>query len=137
MAVQGDSVKQERQKMVEAQRLQMHWLHNTLSHQLHLTKKLEHMDKFMAAEEEGNDNAEKENARRQKEQAERKRMQEEQKMAEMMAQQKLEQQIAKEEFERQLQEMEKQKKLQAKARKDKFLKSKADQEVRFINTLSV
>jgi len=116
--------------MIEAQRLQMHWLNNTLAHQLNLTKKLEHMDKFMAAEEEGDNQAQIENERRQKQQNEMRKMREEQKMAEQLAQQRLEQQIAKEEFEKQQLELERMKKAQAIARKEKFLKSKADQDAK-------
>ena len=74
--------------MKEAQRLQMHWLNNTLSHQLHLAKKLESMDKFMATEAANDDQAEKDRSERMRQLNEERRKNEERKMAEAAAQQK-------------------------------------------------
>merc|ERR1712085_11322 len=126
-ALQSDCVRQERQKMSQAQSLQLQWLQNCLSHQLHTAKMLEKADTMLAQEEADNTQGAKEHADRVRRKNEERREAEEQKMQEQLAQQKLEREIAKAEFERQLEALEHAKVIQAQRRKEQHLKSVSDQ----------
>merc|ERR1712194_675265 len=126
-ALQSDCVRQERQKMSQAQSLQLQWLQNCLSHQLHTAKMLEKADKMLAQEEEDNNQGAREHAETVKRKNEERKEEEERKLQEQLAQQKLEREIAKAEFERQLEALEHQKIIDAQKRKEAHLKSIADQ----------
>merc|ERR1712194_933825 len=122
-ALQSDCVRQERQKMSQAQSLQLQWLQNCLSHQLHTAKMLEKADKMLAQEEEDNNQGAREHAETVKRKNEERKEEEERKLQEQLAQQKLEREIAKAEFERQLEALEHQKIIDAQKRKEAHLKS--------------
>merc|ERR1712194_93552 len=126
-ALQSDCVRQERQKMSQAQSLQLQWLQNCLSHQLHTAKMLEKADKMLAQEEEDNNQGAREHAETVKRKNEERKEEEERKLQEQLAQQKLEREIAKAEFERQLEALEHQKIIDAQKKKEAHLKSIADQ----------
>lgn len=106
LALQGDTLKRERLKMLRAQQLQKGWLKNTLLNELKSLQELEKADQKLIAE--GSDRAEKEReyARRTKEMNDKRAEEEERKRIELLAQEKYEKQMAKEEFHRQQEEQE-------------------------------
>merc|ERR1711988_272513 len=101
LALNGDTLRYERQKLLKAQEIERTWLQNALNNELKQLQKLEGDNK--ALNEQANDDAEqqREKARKMKELNDKRAAEEERKALEAEARQKLARQLAKEEFEKQ------------------------------------
>lgn len=106
LALQGDTLKRERIKLLRSQQLQKGWLKNTLLNEVRQLQELDLADKKLAEEGDKNAAAAREQALRTKELNDKRAADEERKRLEQLAQQRYEKQMAKEEFMRQQQEEE-------------------------------
>lgn len=105
MAIQSDSLKQERAKLLRAQDRERQWLKSALDNELRQLKELEMKDISHSEVENTGDQRMKEAAARMKALNDKKAMEEERKQMELEARQQLEKKIAKEEFHKQHREL--------------------------------
>lgn len=105
LALSGDTLKLERQKLMKAQEIERNWLRNALHNELANLKTLEGNNTKLLQEAADDSQANEDAARRVKEVNDKRSAEEEKKTMEMEARQKLERQIAKEEFHKQQEEL--------------------------------
>lgn len=120
LALNGDTLKQERQKLLRAQEKERNWLKNQLRSELYQLQTLENNDNKMKKESADNNDAMIENARRMKELNDKRAQNEERKAMEAEARQRLEKEIAKQEFHKAQQDLKKKAELQAAKEKEAY-----------------
>jgi len=112
LALNGDTLRYERQKLLKAQEIERTWLQNALNNELKQLQKLEGDNKALTEEADKDAQGQRDKAKKLKDLNDKRAIEEEVKAQEGEARQKLEKQIAKEEFHKQQQELE------VKAKKD-------------------
>ncbi|CAL1154425.1 unnamed protein product [Cladocopium goreaui] len=125
LALNSDTLKLERQKLLRAQETERHlaggagkWLNQALEIELKNLKDLESANEFLDSAAKDTQAYFREQSRKMKEMNDRRAAEEERKQLEMEARQKLEKQLAKEEFHRQQLEMQRKRKEEAKRLKE-------------------
>jgi len=117
LALNSDTLKLERQKLLRAQETERSWLKSALNSELHQLKQLEAANQLLEGEASDRQEKLREQSRKMKELNDKRAADEERKQMEMEARQKLEKQLAKEEFHRQ--QLELQNKMKEDAQKQK------------------
>lgn len=120
LALNSDTLKQERQKLLRAQEHERNWLKNQLRSELHQLKTLETHNERLTKEGQDNQAAVVEAARKMKELNDKRAAAEERKAMEAEARQKLEKQIAQEEFHKAQQEIKRKAALNAAKEKEAY-----------------
>eukprot|EP00927_Polykrikos_kofoidii_P085692 TRINITY_DN9385_c0_g1_i8.p1 TRINITY_DN9385_c0_g1~~TRINITY_DN9385_c0_g1_i8.p1 ORF type:complete len:540 (+),score=168.32 TRINITY_DN9385_c0_g1_i8:66-1685(+) len=128
LALKGDTLKQERVKLLKAQENERAWLQNALNNELKQLQRLEGNTKMQAEEANKDMERQKEAARKLKELNDRRAMEEERKALEAEARQKLEKQIAREEFAKQQEELKAKAEIEAQEQKLAYERSVANAE---------
>jgi len=118
LALNSDTLKLERQKLLRAQETERKWLNQALEIELKNLKDLESANEFLDSAAKDTQAYFREQSRKMKEMNDRRAAEEERKQLELEARQKLEKQLAKEEFHRQQLEMQQKRKQEAKRLKE-------------------
>eukprot|EP00929_Paragymnodinium_shiwhaense_P113080 TRINITY_DN81348_c0_g1_i1.p1 TRINITY_DN81348_c0_g1~~TRINITY_DN81348_c0_g1_i1.p1 ORF type:complete len:523 (+),score=235.97 TRINITY_DN81348_c0_g1_i1:123-1691(+) len=113
LALQGDTLRKEREKLLKAQQIERTWLQNALNMELKQLQTLEQNNSNLTKQASNDMEAQKEKARKIKELNDQRAAEEERKAREAEARAKLEKQIAKEEFAKQQEDLEKKAKQEA------------------------
>ncbi|CAE7306217.1 KDM1B [Symbiodinium sp. CCMP2456] len=128
LALNSDTLKLERQKLLRAQETERSWLKSALNSELHQLKQLESANQTLSAEAEDRLDKIREQSRKMKEMNDKRAEMEERKQMEMEARQKLEKQLAKEEFHKQQLELQNKQKEDAKRLKEAYERQVRDAE---------
>lgn len=120
LALNSDSLKMERQKLLKAQEHERNWLKNQLRSELHQLKTMENHSMRQQQENADSEVAVQEAARKTKDANDRRAAAEERKAMEAEARQKLEKQIAQEEFHKAQQEIKRKSQIAAKKEKEAY-----------------
>ncbi|CAJ1453215.1 unnamed protein product [Effrenium voratum] len=120
LALNSDTLKLERQKLLRAQENERNWLKNALQCELNQLKQLESANSFLSNAAADQEEQLREHSRKMKELNDKRAQEEERKQLEMEARQKLEKQLAKEEFHKQLLELKNKSKLEAQKQKEAY-----------------
>ncbi|CAJ1399276.1 unnamed protein product [Effrenium voratum] len=118
LALNSDTLKLERQKLLKAQEIERKWLSQALDCELKQLKALESANEFLDSAAKDQQALMREQSRKMKEMNDRRAAEEERKQLEMEARAKLEKQLAKEEFHKQQLEMQHKRKLEAQRAKE-------------------
>lgn len=128
LALNSDTLKMERQKLLRAQENERAWLKSALQCELNQLKQLEHANLVLQGEANDKEEKMREQSRKLKELNDKRAAEEERKQMEMEARQKLEKQLAKEEFHKQQLEIQNKAKLDAQKSKEAYERQVRDAE---------
>lgn len=128
LALNSDTLKMERQKLLRAQENERAWLKSALQCELNQLKQLEHPNLVLQGEANDKEEKMREQSRKLKELNDKRAAEEERKQMEMEARQKLEKQLAKEEFHKQQLEIQNKAKLDAQKSKEAYERQVRDAE---------
>mmetsp|Transcript_42369 Transcript_42369/g.88536 ORF Transcript_42369/g.88536 Transcript_42369/m.88536 type:complete len:262 (-) Transcript_42369:2-787(-) len=128
LALNSDTLKMERQKLLRAQENERAWLKSALQCELNQLKQLEHANLVLQGEANDKEEKMREQSRKLKELNDKRAAEEERKQMEMEARQKLEKQLAKEEFHKQQLELQNKAKLDAQKSKEAYERQVRDAE---------
>ena len=128
LALNSDTLKLERQKLLRAQETERSWLKSALNSELHQLKQLESANQMLESEAEDRQEKIREQSRKMKELNDKRAEMEERKQMEMEARHKLEKQLAKEEFHKQQLELQSKQKEDAKRLKEAYERQVRDAE---------
>lgn len=128
LALQGDTLRKEREKLLKAQQIERTWLQNQLNNELGMLQTLESNNKALTQQASNDMQAQQDKARKIKERNDARAAEEERKAREAEARAKLERQIAKEEFAKNALEMEKKAKEEAARQKALYERQCAEAE---------
>ncbi|CAE7257570.1 unnamed protein product [Symbiodinium sp. KB8] len=128
LALNSDTLKMERQKLLRAQENERAWLKSALQCELNQLKQLEHANLVLQGEANDKEEKMREQSRKLKELNDKRAAEEERKQMEMEARQKLEKQLAKEEFHKQQLQIQNKAKLDAQKSKEAYERQVRDAE---------